>query len=511
MKLLKFRIKNFRGYQDEVTIDFEALTAFVGPNDSGKSTILEALEIFFNPGSVGVVKIEKEDVNKNSLKGGDTETVLSAVFGDLPAHVIIDSSAETTLANEFLLNEEGNLEIVKKYSNAGKEKVIIRAFHPTNPNCSDLLTQKQSVLQKIVNSNDIGCTNKSSNPELRRAIWSYYSDEGLQQSTVDIETTKEDAKNIWEQLAKYLPTYSLFQSDRKNTDGDSEIQDPLKEAVKEVISESNLQAKFVEIAEQVSNSLKDVAERTLEKLQEMNPEIARELKAVIPAPSDLKWADVFKAVSITGDEDIPINKRGSGVKRLILINFFRAQAERRQAVEGAPNIIYAVEEPETSQHAAHQKLLIDAFLGLSTAENTQVIMTTHSALIMKALSHEQIRLVRKMPEASIKQLEELTLPYPSLNEVNYSILGEPSEEYHNELYGFLEAEGQIQNYLGQCEERRSYTKEFRGNVQELGEIALSEYIRHQIHHPENKRNTRFGQDDLEKSIVNMQNYICSFL
>tara|TARA_B100000809_G_scaffold178239_1_gene175824 strand:- start:8152 stop:8319 length:168 start_codon:yes stop_codon:yes gene_type:complete len=55
----------------------------------------------------------------------------------------------------------------------------------------------------------------------------------------------------------------------------------------------------------------------------MNPEIANSLTPIIPSPESLKWIDFFKSVSITGDEDIPINKRGSGVKRLILLNFFR--------------------------------------------------------------------------------------------------------------------------------------------------------------------------------------------
>ena len=59
--------------------------------------------------------------------------------------------------------------------------------------------------------------------------------------------------------------------------------------------------------------------------------------------------------TITGDNDIPINKRGSGIRRLILINFFRAEAERRIREMNAPSIIYAIEEPETSQHAEHQK------------------------------------------------------------------------------------------------------------------------------------------------------------
>lgn len=50
MKIKNVAIKNFRGYSDEINSDFEDLTAFVGKNDIGKSTILEALDIFFNDG-----------------------------------------------------------------------------------------------------------------------------------------------------------------------------------------------------------------------------------------------------------------------------------------------------------------------------------------------------------------------------------------------------------------------------------------------------------------------------
>ena len=46
MKIKTVKIKNFRSYKDEVEIEFGNLTAFVGKNDIGKSTILEALEIF---------------------------------------------------------------------------------------------------------------------------------------------------------------------------------------------------------------------------------------------------------------------------------------------------------------------------------------------------------------------------------------------------------------------------------------------------------------------------------
>lgn len=66
----------------------------------------------------------------------------------------------------------------------------------------------------------------------------------------------------------------------------------------------------------------------------------------------------------------------------ILLNFFRAEVERRKDEANAPGIIYAIEEPETSQHSENQKKLIRALIALSAESNVQVIITTHSAVAL---------------------------------------------------------------------------------------------------------------------------------
>lgn len=175
---------------------------------------------------------------------------------------------------------------------------------------------------------------------LRKAIWANYSND-LQLRNIEIDVSKEDAKTIWEQIKNYMPIYALFQSDRKNSDNYSEIQDPLKEAVRQILHDEQLIIKLNEIANEVETKLTEVSTRTLEKLREMNPEIANTLNPVIPSTESLEWVDVFKNVSITGDNDIPINKRGSGIKRLVLLIFFRAEAERRKVERKVPN--YAIE------------------------------------------------------------------------------------------------------------------------------------------------------------------------
>ena len=507
MKVKSVRLKNFRGYKNETTVELNDLTAFVGKNDIGKSSILEALDIFFND-SKGVIKLEKDDINKENLISGINEIEIAVKFSELPASLVIDSTNQTTLENEYLLNGSGDLEIIKRYPNAGKEKVFIKANHPTNPQCKDLLLKKDSELRTIISTANIDCTDRTKNAVMRESIWNHYGD-SLQLSEIEIDVTKGDTKSIWDKLQSYLPLYSLFQSDRKNSDGDSEVQDPLKEAVRQILSNDDLKERFNAIANEVESKLREVSNRTLEKIREMNPSIANSLNPIIPPSESLKWPDVFKNVSIAGDEDIPINKRGSGVKRLILLNFFRAEAERRKEEKNIPSIVYAIEEPETSQHTEHQKILIKSFLALSQLPHTQIIITTHSGTVVKELDFEHLKLVTI--ENNIKQVSTVLpgqLPYPSLNEVNFLAFTDVSEEYHNELYGYIEAEGLLANYKAGKPTMPYQRIQRSGNVT-TEQIILTEYIRHQIHHPENTHNNRYTFEQLKDSVIQMRNFISS--
>lgn len=505
MKIQSITLKNFRGYSGETTINFENLTAFVGQNDIGKSSVLEALDIFFNDNK-GIIKLDKNDLNVSAKSQGNIDICISVRFTDLPEKIIIDSTCETTLAQEHLLNSDRQLEIVKRYPNGGTAKVFIRAMHPTNPDCSGLLQKKDTELRKIIDTQNISCSDKTKNPVMRTSIWNHFATD-LRLSTIDIDVTKGETKSIWDKLQKYLPLYSLFQADRKNSDGDSEVQDPLKEAVKAILQDDVLRQKLDEVASTVVEQLHDVSARTLEKLQEMNPDVANTLTPVIPSAESLKWADVFKNVSIASDESIPINKRGSGTKRLILLNFFRAEVERRQAEANNSSVIYAIEEPETSQHYSNQRKLIHALINLAQAPNTQIIITTHSATIVKELGFNNIRIIRiDQDQKVVEHTLPNQLPYPSLNEVNYLAFGEISEEYHNELYGYLEA----QNLLSIFKQGKILVPYIRilpdGNTKST-QITMTEYIRHQIHHPENTYNPHFSEHDLENSIIDMRHFI----
>lgn len=242
----------------------------------------------------------------------------------------------------------------------------------------------------------------------------------------------------------------------------------------------------------------------------MDPNVANSLKPVIPATESLKWADVFKSVSITADEDIPINKRGSGVKRLVLLNFFRAEAERRQQDGNHTGIIYAIEEPETSQHFANQKILADALISLSGTPHTQVVLTTHSGVFVKKLNYDDLRLISEdgQGEKHVTQIQRGLLVYPSMNEVNYTAFGEITEEYHDELYGFIYGKGWMHEYES-GKPQRTYNQLKQDRTIAVKSHTLTHYIRDVQHHPENGNNPKYTDIELAQSIADMRTFIAS--
>jgi putative ATP-dependent endonuclease of OLD family len=387
MILEEVKIKNFRGYRTETVIPISNLTAFIGKNDAGKSSVLEALEIFFNN---TLVSCEREDLNINAE---NNQIEITCVFSNIPNEIIIDATTPTSLVNEYLLNENNKLEIKKVFQATAakpKEKVFLICNHPSIEKSSDLLELKKAELKTRANSLNIPQANYNGNvnSSIRQAIWASFED--LQCVRTDLLVDKEDTKKVYSTLENYLPIYALFQSDRQSKDDDREVTDPMKLAVQQALAELTDEIEYIK--NEVRNKAIDTANRTLAKLKEMSPDLANEL---IPEfKTEPKFDSQFK-LTIKSEDNIPVNKRGSGVRRLILLNFFRAEAERLRNQHQGNQIIFAFEEPETSQHPDHQEMLIQAFIELANTGNSQIILTTHTPALAGLLPLESLRFIEK--------------------------------------------------------------------------------------------------------------------
>lgn len=389
MRLKTIKLTNFRGYRNtiEIPVD-EAMTGIVGRNDFGKSTILEALAIFFE---IDGIKADKNDMNCFSIVEGKTHFEIACEFDELPPVILIDEQVSTTLASEHLLNSNGYFEIVKtfKTTTTGKpDKTYIRCFHPVDEPLNNLLGMKISELKVIGKDVELNVEDKRIASLWRQAIRNAAIPYERAEILLDVDKgLGSDTKSIWGKILDQLPTFALFKADRESSDGDSEAKNPLQQAVKD--AQAALQEKISALELEIQNSVLDVADRTLDKLREMAPELASELTPRFKEKP--KWTFNF---TLDGENGIPINKRGSGVRRLILLNFFRAEAER--SVSGSQrNVIYAIEEPETSQHPNYQIMLMKALLSLSNQPNRQIIVTTHVPALAGLIPVEGIRYVTK--------------------------------------------------------------------------------------------------------------------
>jgi putative ATP-dependent endonuclease of the OLD family len=423
VKLKRLRVRNLRCFQHETAIDFDDVTALIGKNDSGKSTIMEALDLFLNENYP-----DKDDASK---AGDAKDLTIICEFGELPQEVIVDEDNPTSLITELLLNQDGCLEIHKTYSGhlQAPRCSSIEAFanHPSADGAKDLLQLKNADLKKRAKELGVDLTGVDTkvNAQIRAAIRKHVGNLAIVPRNIPLND--ENGKRIWEGLKNYLPAFALFKSDRPGTDQDAEAQDPLKAAVREAIKakEAELQA----ISDYVRAEVDKIARSTLEKLREMDPSLASQLT---PSFATQKWESLFKT-SISGDNDIPINKRGSGIRRLILLNFFRAKAEQLAKEASRTSAIYAIEEPETSQHPHNQRMLLRALCDLSS--EAQVIISTHTPMLARALPHCSLRYIHIRDDKT----REVMKGGPTTNEVIARSLGVLPD---NTVKLFIAVEGQ---------------------------------------------------------------------
>jgi len=400
MILKKLKLKNFRGYKDfEVSFN-DSINVIIGRNDIGKSTILDALAIFFQSDKI------KVDIADLCVYHDEDDLVIgiTCCFDVGKGEILIDSTSYTNCADEYLLNEEGLLEIRKTWDcssgSIGKssQKDYIIAYYPAAYD-PPLVIEKIAALKqryKALSPNpDNPKVDATVAHELRQAIYKMELSENPRFETTQIEIKKIDSKNIQDTLYKQFPTYLIFESDRSNTDKDSEIQDPMKAITKTVLA--TMEAQIEAIRREVTERVQAIGYQTIEKLKDMDKDIAQDLTPTVT----MKPPESLFSFELKSDNGIPLNKRGSGVRRLILLSYFRAEAEKSVTDDSDVQLIYAIEEPETGQHPNFQQMIFESLNTLSQKPTHQLIVTSHTPEIAKFVTPEQLILLRRNEENQV--------------------------------------------------------------------------------------------------------------
>ena len=211
MILKSLILNNFRSYQD-FKIDFDKnLNVIIGKNDIGKSTLLEALEIFFNNEKI---KIDKDDLCVNFTK---PEISIILIFEVEEGKKYTFDTIPTSIGDEHLLNKDGLLEIHKTWDcskdkiTASNLKQYIKSYYPITFKDNPLLCLKNSDIKKIykdykdsVESAGIE-VRETTNSEMRQAIYKVSSCEEFEEILIPID--KIDGKDVWSSMSIDYPMF----------------------------------------------------------------------------------------------------------------------------------------------------------------------------------------------------------------------------------------------------------------------------------------------------------------
>lgn len=371
------QIKNFRSYQSTSEIPVSGITAIIGKNDSGKSTLLRALNVFLRDG-----KIYREDL---PLLSDDS----------LPFEIILtfcDVSNEE-LKSKKLLNKNGDLVLKKIFKEVNKKytEMELNVFDYEDEKFRGLYSKKESELNRI--ASDLGLDSARSgrsrtNLERIVRLTEYARTNGLQESEAWLKLSPEIEKEV----LSYIPAYHLFSNEAKLDTDSNEFQKPFQEIISENLKDD----------EPMKNAL---LSKINSFINEMTGQIKLNLKEQTDSVNDLRFLPEFqwdKLISISinvvdkQNVEIPLINRGSGIRRLIVASFLKYLSEH---INTNRQIIYAIEEPETSLHPSAQRGLINSFKTL-VERGSQVLFTSHSPVFVAELSLDQVLLTKRDVDAS---------------------------------------------------------------------------------------------------------------
>jgi putative ATP-dependent endonuclease of the OLD family len=401
LRIKSLKIENYGPFKSLEKLNVGDFSTFIGKNDVGKSFILRALrDLFFEKKP----RIEENDVHKAS--SFEDNVVIEVKFDEIPKNIDIEDGIVTTLAEEMLLDENGFLRIKKFFprSNLTKVQTILVVNDFSDNNYSELVNLKETDLNQKCQELEIeasrsgrGITNKSK----RAAIREKAENEGKNVIIREMDISKND--RMLKMISDICPDFYLFEADTRLGVGETSFQKEFRPIIKTAIEHESVK----ETREAFKNNISKALQNEIDKIYEFfkkHTDVFTSL-SVIP---NFSWD---KAVSFdimgkdTHNIEISLEKRGSGLKRLLMVSFFQYVAERDS--EKDCNCIFAVEEPENCLHPGLQRELIQSFRGI-TNKGGQILVTSHSPVFAGSSSIEDIALIiREIGESNILQYPHL--------------------------------------------------------------------------------------------------------
>jgi putative ATP-dependent endonuclease of OLD family len=444
MRLSQLAITNYRALRD-VTIPLSRFGCLIGENNSGKSSILQALALFLSGSKLAP-----------SYFFDDSKPIRIAVVFDGIDEADLERLAEEHRTRVAGIVKKGRLTLVRVYSTDGKSVMLYNTPTPTDARFS------ADSIAALVKGQRPG------SPFVNKVIQAFPE----LNSTVDVTMNQDAVKQKIQELADLLPDDQKSVADQALPTGiDKSIEPMLPDpiyipAVKDLADDikttestpfgkilaillSSVEAKLPDaqkLFEELNSKLNRIhqpdgtvvdgrldevklIEGTVEKyVRESFADVA--VRITIPPP-ELK--SVFSSARIYANDGVDglIDSKGDGLRRAIVFSILRSYvdiktrlgsasgptAEAPTAADGArapvtparASYLLLFEEPELFLHPKAQHILFDSLRVF--AKEHHVLVTTHSPMFFGPRATETFVKLRKSSDPAIAR-KPFTLVQP---------------------------------------------------------------------------------------------------
>jgi len=430
MRLTKLHVQNYRALRD-VEIPLSHFGCLIGENNAGKSTVLQALSLFFSGSKLGQSHFFDEN---------------APIRIEVAFEAITDADL-ARLADEHRPRVEGiiksrRLTLVRHYGLDGKSTLLYNTLTPTDERFSpDNLTALrkgqragQAFVDRVVEAfpelkRDVDKTmNQDAMMEKIQAFGDALPDDQKVATDHALPTGIDKSINPMLPDPIYIPAVKDLADDIKTSESTpfGKVLAILLQAVEPELAEENelfekLNAKLNRVLQEdgteVDERLEEVKliESTVEKyVQESFADVA--LRITIPPP-ELKT--VFSSARIYANDGVDglIDSKGDGLRRAIVFSILRSYVELKMRLDAdagaieadadggglvepaSPSYLLLFEEPELFLHPKAQHILFDALRVF--AQDHHVIVTTHSPMFFAPGATETFVKLRKTADDAV--------------------------------------------------------------------------------------------------------------
>jgi putative ATP-dependent endonuclease of OLD family len=443
MKISNMTIKNFKSFDDEgASFSVSDITTFVGANNSGKSNVIKALDIFFN--------YLKSKIDKDCFHNGNLSVPIEIVitFTNLKdeetkifrPHLNPDSSL--TIVQRIELVAEGQITADTEFDdvevNEDKYGILLK---PTQDWLSLEKSPTKSKIQSwwqtdLITEDGVSFKEYCCNPEEAPSVEEY--EQKLAEfwveniNSISTEEVQGDSKVLgWKNKLKgnlpnfiYVPGVQTIE-DMVKVQKTNPFGLILRWIMGDIQQEraADVQEQLEVLVEQAfthpEGELGEESRRKDEFLRVFNEflsdqfDLRVDLEFEPPKIGDL----LLGGVQIYGDDGYRslLNEKGHGVQRSAIFTLLRTYAHLRDELVDSPsrNTIFGIEEPEIYLHPPVRRATYQLLRKIAEGED-QVLYSTHDGYFVDVEYFDEIRLLRREAKDGAYRTTVIQLPIDHL-------------------------------------------------------------------------------------------------